>query len=154
MLTVLPTVIHGTESNIIRVKLFNSSVTTQAGLTGLTIASTGLLISTIVNNAATSVTYGEAAGTLETIATLGTYAAPSATKCRFKEVDSTNHPGLYEIQLADARFAVVGAKELHITITGATNLANAMFKIPLWSPYLNLDGPSIGPSTGTISIDP
>ena len=114
-------------SVILRVKLLNSSVSTGAGLTGLTSASTGLNISTIKMNDATTVSYTAAGSTIETISTLGTYAAPTATKCRFKEVDATNHPGVYEIQLADARFASTDG--LIISISGATNLAQCDIEV-------------------------
>jgi hypothetical protein len=110
---------RGSVSNILRVPLWDLSDNNGNGKAGITIATTDLLISTIADVEATATTYGQAAGTLETIATLGTYAAPTATKARFKEVDATNHPGLYEVQLADARFAVAGAKSLVITIAAA-----------------------------------
>lgn len=116
---------------VLRVKLRDSSVTTGAGLTGLTSASTGLVISTIADNEASATAYTVAGSTIETITTLGTYAAPTATKCRFKEVDATNHPGLYELQIADARFAVASAKSLTISLSGATNLAQCDVVVPL-----------------------
>ena len=118
-------------SIILRVKILDSSATTGAGLTGLTSASSGLIISTIADNEATATAYTVAGSLVETISTLGTYAAPTATKCRFKEVDSTNHPGVYEIQLADARFAVSSAKSLLVSISGATNAAETDVVIPL-----------------------
>lgn len=114
-------------SVILRVKLFDSTVTTGAGKTGLTSASSGLIISTIKAEGATPVTYTQAGSTIETIATLGTYAAPTATKCRFKEVDATNHPGVYEIQLADARFASTGS--LLVSVSGVTGLAEADIEV-------------------------
>lgn len=107
-------------SRIIRVKLMSSS--TGGALTGLTFASSGLKIATIASSEAASTVYTSAGSTIETIATLGTYAAPTATKCRFAEVDATNHPGLYEIQLNDARLSVVGSKYLVVTVSGATSL--------------------------------
>src|SRR4051812_1305031 len=122
---------RGQGSIVLRVKIRNSSVSTGAGLTGLTSASTGLRIATMGNNEAAPTAYTVAGGTIETITTLGTYAAPTATKCRFKEVDATNHPGVYEIQLADARFAVAGAKMLLISISGATNLVQTDAEIQL-----------------------
>lgn len=122
---------RGQGSIVLRVKILNSSVTTGAGLTGLTSASSGLIISTIADNEATATAYTAAGSTIETITTLGTYAAPTATKCRFKEVDSTNHKGVYEIQLADARYAVSSAKSLLVSISGATNAAEADCVIPL-----------------------
>ena len=124
-------VTHGDKSRIERVFLPDSSSTTGAGLTGLTFSSSGLIISNIADNEATATVYTQAGSTIETIATLGTYAAPTATKCRFKEVDATNHPGLYEIQLADARYAVSNAEKLIITVSGATNLAPTFAEIQL-----------------------
>lgn len=108
---------NGATSNIMRIFLMDSTSTTGAGKTGLTSASSGLNISTIADNEATATTYTAAGSTIETITTLGTYAAPTATKCRFKEVDATNLPGLYEIQLADARYAVSSARQLVVGIT-------------------------------------
>lgn len=122
---------HDADSVILRVKILDSSVSTGAGKTGLTSASSGLIISTIADNEATATAYTAAGSTIEGITTLGTYAAPTATKCRFKEVDSTNHPGVYEIQLADARFAVASAKSLLVTITGATDAADCDVLVPL-----------------------
>lgn len=111
---------NGATSNVFRITLRNA--TTGQGLTGLTNSSTGLVISTIADVEASATAYTAAGSTIDTIATLGTFAAPTATHCRFKEVDSTNHPGLYELQIADARFAVSNAKQLNVTISGATNL--------------------------------
>ena len=122
---------RGQTGVVLRVKILNSSVSTGAGLAGLTFESAGLVVSTIADNEATATAYTVAAGKVETVATLGTYAAPTATKCRFKEVDATNHPGLYEIHLANARYAVAGAKSLLVSISGATNAAQCEAMIPL-----------------------
>jgi len=122
---------NGSTSNIIRVKIYDSTVTTGAGKTGLTSASSGLVISTIADNEATATAYTSAGSTIESITTLGTFAAPTATKVRFKEVDATNHPGVYEIQIADARFAVSSAKALLGTISGVTGAAQCDFEIQL-----------------------
>jgi hypothetical protein len=111
---------HSSTSNILRVVLRSSA--TGAGLTGLAHDTSGLIISTVCDNEASATTYTVAGSTIETVASLGTFAAPTATKCRFKEVDATNHPGLYELQLADARFSVASAKQLDISISGAANL--------------------------------
>lgn len=107
---------RGATSNIIRVFLLDSTVTTGAGKTGLTNASSGLIISTIADLEATATTYTSAASNVETITTLGTFAAPTAGKCRFREVDATNFPGVYEIQIADARFNVANATQLLVSI--------------------------------------
>lgn len=127
--------VNGATSQAFRVKLRNSS--TGAGLTGLTSASSGLNISTICDNEASATAYTVAGSTIESITTLGTFAAPTATKCRFKEVDATNHPGLYELQLADARFAVSSARRLKVNFSGATSLLDKDITIQLTS--VNVD---------------
>lgn len=133
---------RGQGSIVIRCKILNSSLTTGGGLTGLTSASSGLRIATIADNEASATAYTVAGSTIETITTLGTYAAPTATKCRFKEVDSTNHPGVYELQIADARFAVSSAKSLLVSVSGATNAAETDFVVPLTDvdPYDSVRG--------------
>lgn len=120
-------------SVILRVKLFDSSVSTGAGKTGLGPTSSGLIISTIADNEATPTYYSQVASPteIETITTLGTYAAPSTGCCRFKEVDATRHKGIYELQFADARFAVANAKFLLISISGVSNMAEMDLAIPL-----------------------
>lgn len=121
----------GSTSNMLRIMLRNAS--TGQGLTGLAHDTSGLIISTIADNEAAATAYTVAGSTIETISTLATFAAPTATKCRFKEVDATNHPGLYELQFADARFAVASAKCLRITITGAANLLDKEITVQLTS---------------------
>lgn len=117
----------GATSNLVRFTLKHA--TTGEGLTGLSSASSGLIISTIADNEATATAYTVAGGTIESITTLGTYAAPTATKCRFKEVDATNHKGLYELHFADARFAVTNAKKLIVSVSGAASLLSADYEI-------------------------
>jgi len=122
---------HSQTSIILRVKILDSAATTGAGKTGLTSASSGLIISTIASNEETATAYTVAAGSIETITTLGTYAAPTSGKCRFKEVDATNHKGVYEIHIADARYAVSSARHLLISISGASGAAECDALIPL-----------------------
>jgi hypothetical protein len=121
---------HLGQTSIILVPKVRRTDTSQ-GLTGLTFASSGLRIAARADNEATTTAYTAAGGTIETVTTLGTYAAPTATKCRFREVDATNHPGDYELHLADARFAVAGAKSLRITLLGAANMAECDMLVPL-----------------------
>ena len=127
----LPWATFDQDSNIVRVKILDSAVATGAGKTGLTSASSGLIISTIADVEATATVYTVAGSNVESITTLGTFAAPSTNKCRFKEVDATNHPGVYELQFANARFSVTGAKSLLISISGATGAAQCDAIIPL-----------------------
>jgi hypothetical protein len=132
---------NGATSNVFRAILRNSS--TGAGLTGLSSSSTGLIISTIADTETSATAYTQAGSTIQTITTLGTYAAPSANNCRFKEVDSTNHPGLYEFQFADARFAVSSAKYLHVCVSGAASLLTKDITIQLTSADVD-DGVRMG----------
>lgn len=122
----------GNTSNIIRAKITDS--TTGNGKTGLLFSSTGLRISTIADIEATATSYTSGGSTTETITTLGTFAAPTATKVRFKEVDATNHPGLYEFQIADARFAVTSAKSLILSASGVSGMQDMDCNIPLVHP--------------------
>lgn len=140
---------HSSTSNILRVFLPDSSSTTGAGLTGLSSASSGLTINTIANNEASPTNYTVAGSTIESVTTLGTFAAPSATKARFREVDSTNLPGVYEIQLADARFSVASAKSLLVMIKGATNLAVTLLEIQLTA--FDLDTATVTPGANSIT---
>ncbi len=96
-----------------RVFIQDTTSAVGAGLTGLTFASSGLSISTIADTEAAYTAYTSAGSTIETITTIGTFATPTATKCRFKEVGL----GIYEIQVADARWAVSGARALQVVVS-------------------------------------
>ena len=119
----------GSTSNIIRVKLRKAD--TAQGITALSSASSGLRISTICDNEASATVYTVAASLVEACTSLGTFTAPTASKVQFSEVDSTNHPGTYELHIADARFAVASAKVLRVSILGAANLLERELVIEL-----------------------
>lgn len=89
---------------------------TGAPKTGLSNTTSGLIISTWADGETAATVYSQAAGTIDAITTLGTYAAPAAAHCRFAQKDATNHPGLYELQFSNSRFAVANAGYLDITI--------------------------------------
>jgi hypothetical protein len=129
----------GQTSIILRVKIPNSTVTDNSGVSGLTNTTTGLLISAIADNEATTTAYSSAGSTIQGITTLGTYSAPTSGSCRFKEVDSTNHKGVYEIQLSNSRFSVSSSKSLLITVAAitASNTSQIDVLIPLtyYDPY-------------------
>lgn len=111
---------NGITSVVLRVKLRKLSDGTS--YTGLDHTSSGLVIAVIADNESATTAYTVAGSTVETVTTLGTFAAPTATKCRFKAVDATNHPGLYEIQIADARWAVSNARSVNVTVSGVSDL--------------------------------
>ncbi len=119
---------NGITSVVLRVRIPDVTSVIGGGKTGLTSASAGLIVSTIADNEATPTNYTQAGGTLETITTLGTFATPTATKCRFKEVDATNQPGLYELQLANARWAVSGARYVDVALPPVSGLGTG----PVW----------------------
>ncbi len=118
---------NGVTGVIIRVKLLDSASTAGAGKTGLTYQSAGLNISTIASNEATATAY--TGGSLGTITTLGTYSTPTTT-ANFKEVDGTNHPGVYEIHIPNARFAVANARKLIVSVQ-ATGVVQCDMEIQL-----------------------
>jgi len=127
---------NGSVSNIERVFLYKDSGATAGTegdpITGLTNSSTGLSIATVANNEATAnVDTSAATSSIETVTTLGTYATPTAGFVRFREVDATNMPGLYELQWENARYAVSSAKYLDVVITGVADLATSTSRIYL-----------------------
>ncbi|MFV0446349.1 MAG: hypothetical protein ACK5Q5_22475 [Planctomycetaceae bacterium] len=131
-LSLLPPVKWGSTSNILRVWLGDSTVTTGVGKTGLSNTTSGLaiVVSTDRSSGADRICR-QANSTIETVTTLGTYAAPTAGKCRFREVDATWLPGWYELQLEDSLFAVASATRLQIAIYGATGTRQGAFALQL-----------------------
>ena len=122
---------HSSTSVIFRCNVYKAD--DGQGFTGLTNSSSGLIISTITDNEASATVYAQGSSNIEAISTLATYSAPSANKCAIKLVDDTNHPGLIEIQFADARWAVTDAKDLFITISGVSNLLAQAYRVSLYT---------------------
>lgn len=117
-------VIAGVTSVIVQIKIYNSTVTTGAGLTGLTNSTCGTLY-----YKRSSGTASVSVGTINTISTFGTYNG-SATAAAFKEVDSANMPGVYELHLPNNAF-VSGASEVMFLLKGGTNAAPVELKFEL-----------------------
>lgn len=128
-------------SNCLMVFLGDGSKVDGSGKTGLTYETSGLIIATRADNEAAVTAYKQADGNIESISTLGTFAAPSSGKCRFKEVDATNMPGVYEIQLADARLSVASARDLVIMVSGG-----GVVPTPMHVPLLAYDLYSAAPT--------
>jgi hypothetical protein len=122
---------NGIASVILRVKVLDTTSTTGGAKTGMAYNTAGLIVSTIADNEAAPTVYAQAAGNIETIAALGTFAAPTASKCRFAEVDPVNHRGLYEIQIANARWSVANARSVIVTLSGAAGAAQVDAEIQL-----------------------
>jgi hypothetical protein len=80
--------------------------------------------------------------TFETIATLGTYAAPSTNaKVRLKEMDAINFVGHYELHLHNDWFAT--GRYIYLILRGATGMAQCHLLIQLTGANLN-DGVRAG----------
>lgn len=112
-------ILAGSTSKTIRVFIQDNSVTTGAGLTGLTYASGSLSAYYFREGAATSVAISLATATLGTWATGG-----------FIVVDGTNMPGLYELGIPNLALAS-GAKSVAIYLFGATHMAPCLVEIEL-----------------------
>ena len=141
----------------VKVRQDNSGAKPGQGFVGLSNTSTGLIVSTIADSEPSATAYTAAGSTIDSIATLGTFATPTSGHCRLKQVDPTNHPGLIELQIDNSRYAVSGAKELTVTISGVSGLADCDAKVPLRSvnPY---DSQRFGmaalPASGSLAINP
>lgn len=77
--------------------------------------------------------------TIEDISTLGTYAAPTSNAhVRFKEVDATNWPGLYEVHLHNDWLDTTNSRRaLRFCFRGATGMVQCDVEIPLTGMNLN-----------------
>ncbi len=110
--------LRGSTSVIVLIKVENSTVTTQAGLSGLVFNTSGLICyykqdTDTVSRAVTLVT-----------ATIGTWVSGG-----FKEVDATNMPGVYELHIPNA--ALSSGNRVLFQLQGAANMAQYNFEVEL-----------------------
>lgn len=117
---------HSITSVILRLKLLT---TAGAGQTGITSSTSGLKVGIIADVESTSTNYTTT--NLETIATLGTWAAPTSGKVRIRNVDDAYHPGIVELHIADSRFSVANARSLIVTVSGVTGMLDTSVNIDL-----------------------
>jgi hypothetical protein len=120
---------RGQTANIAFVFIPDSASTIGGGKVGLTNASTALNISVRRELSAVFSTYTGA--NILTITTLGTWADPTAGKCRFKECDATNAPGMYEIHFVDAVFDASDTSRKVVGSITATGIVPTPFEIQL-----------------------
>lgn len=113
-------VLKGQTSKSVTIFIQDSSVTTGAGKTGLVFNSAGLAAYYVRNRG------------LATAITLATLAnADSAYSAGgFKEIDATNMPGFYRLDIPDAALAT-GVDDVAIMLKGATNMAPVAIEIQL-----------------------
>jgi hypothetical protein len=109
----------GTTSLVVYVFIQDSSVTTGAGLTGLAF-NTGSLVASYVRPLA-----ARTAITLATQTTTGAYSSGG-----FVELDSTNMPGVYRLDVPDAAIAT-GVRSATIMLKGAANMAPCLLELDL-----------------------
>jgi hypothetical protein len=116
-------IVAGATSQSVNIFVQNSSSTTGAGLTGLVFNSTGLI--------AYYTFAGANAGSVQiTLATLA--AANSAySSGGFKEIDSTNMPGIYRLDLPNATIAASKGRSVLVYLQGVTNMAPCVLEIEL-----------------------
>jgi hypothetical protein len=114
--------LKGVTSQSIYFVVLNSSSTTGARLTGLVFNSAGLTA------------YYVRQGGSATAITLATLAAANSAYSSggFREVDATNMPGIYRLDIPDAALAS-GVDSVVITLKGATNMVQVDIEIQLSS---------------------
>lgn len=122
---------HSSTSVIVNLPIFRSD--TGQGMTGLTNSSTGLSIAHSYDNNAGAVDTSAATSSIETIATLFTYATPTSGFVRFRELDATGRPGMYQLMFEDSVFSQTDSATLYIDINGVTNMMDMQY-------YITLDG--------------
>ncbi len=111
-------IVQGATSEILEVFIQDSTSTTGAGLTGLTNASAGLTCYYHINTAASAVAVSLASMTVGTFTSSG-----------FKEVDSANMPGIYQLCLPNAAYA--SGKSVSAFLKGATNMVPLALEIEI-----------------------
>lgn len=116
-------ILAGATSQSVNVFIQNSSVTTGAGLTGL------------VFNTSNLIAYYSFAGTnaASTQISLVTLAAVNSafSSGGFKEIDATNMPGLYRLDVPNAAIAGAKGRSVVVMLTGAANMAPCVLEIEL-----------------------
>lgn len=138
---------RGSTQNIVRVFIPDNSVTTGAGCTGLTSASTNL---TIVwqRTLGAKTTY---TGSNIVSCTAGSWADAGSGKIGFVVVDATAFPGLYELQFSDTGTVAFGTQDLSDAViiniyeatTSALKIGPNMVMLPL-VPWNYQDGVRMG----------
>lgn len=117
----------------------DSSATTGAGLTGLTFETASLVASYVRPLAA------RAALTLATQTVTGAHSDGG-----FVEVDATNMPGVYRLDLPDAVCAT-GVGSVVVMLKGAANMAPVLLEIQLTDFDLNTNGVTLASTQGAIT---
>lgn len=109
----------GTTSKMVDIFVQDSSSTTGAGLSGL-----------VYNSGSLTAYYHRDTDSAATAITLATMTVGTWATGGFKEISSTNMPGVYQIGIPNAALAS-GATSVIIMLKGATNMAPVVLEIEL-----------------------
>lgn len=116
-------IVAGATSQSVNIFIQNSGSTVGAGLTGLVFNTSGLLAYyTFTGTNTTSV-----AITLATLAAVTTAYSSGG----FKEIDATNMPGLYRLDLPNTALATSKGRVVTVMLTGAASMAPVVLEIEL-----------------------
>lgn len=116
-------IVAGATSQSVSIFIQDSTVTTGAGKTGLVFNTSGLIAYYVFNGA----NGGSNAITLATLA-----AANSAfSSGGFKEIDATNMPGCYRLDIPNAAIASSKGRSSVIMLSGATGMVPCLLEIEL-----------------------
>lgn len=127
-------IVAGATSQSVTVFIQNSSSSTGAGLTGLVFNTSGLIAYYAFNGA-------NGGSNVIALATLA--AANSAySSGGFKEIDSTNMPGLYRLDIPNAAIATSKGRSSVIMLSGAANMVPLLMEIELtgWDNQNSVNG--------------
>lgn len=146
---------RGAGSLITHVFIPDAASAVGSGKTGMAYNTSGLKVVVIRPGESAATKYLQSAGNIEDITTLGTYAAPTASKCRFKEIDATDLMGWYELQFADALYNTTNNRRSlgGMITTGSESIVPTPFQIQLFDPTLGLSGTSTYQAKVTLTDD-
>lgn len=116
-------ILAGATSQSVNVFIQDSSKTNGAGLTGLVFNSSGLIAYYTFAGA----NAGSAAITLATLAAVNSAYSSGG----FKEIDATNMPGVYRLDLPNAALAASKGRSVLVMLSGATNMAPVVLEVEL-----------------------
>lgn len=134
---------RGTTSVILHIEILDSTSTTGGMKTGLAYDTASIACRKIRSGETLS-----SAVTIEDITTLGTYQAPTSNAhIRFKEVDSTNWPGLYEIHIHNDWLDNTNSRRnVKFVIRGATGMVATSVELQLADPVRGVGSPTALPN--------
>jgi hypothetical protein len=116
-------ILAGATSQSVNVFIQDTRVGTGAGLTGLVFNTAGLTAYYSFSGAVATAT----SITLNTLALITT----AYTSGGFKEIDATNMPGWYRLDLPNAALATAKGRQVSLHLQGAANMAPCVLKIEL-----------------------